>query len=131
MTPSSSSLDPPAFFKSGGTLEPNAPSYVVRQADAELYTHLQQGEFCYVLTSRQMGKRSLIVQTTVRLRKEGVGVVVIDLALIGQNLPAGQRDGARYRAAKANLLTLGRTVARAAGRQSPLRTRSARVPLGT
>ena len=53
----------PGFFVTGGTLRPDAPSYVERSADVELYDALQQGEFCYILTSRQMGKSSLMVRT--------------------------------------------------------------------
>ena len=45
------------------------PSYVERQADLELYIGLKQGQFCYILTSRQMGKSSLMVHTADRLRR--------------------------------------------------------------
>src|SRR5262249_39452336 len=80
----------PSFYATGGALRPDAPSYIEREADAELLQSLSQGEFCYVLTSRQMGKSSLMVHTTVRLRKAGVAVVVIDLTAIGQNLTVEQ-----------------------------------------
>ena len=46
------------FYVIGGTLRRDAPSYVPRQADGELYEGLRQGRFCYVLTSRQVGKSS-------------------------------------------------------------------------
>src|SRR5439155_4088560 len=74
----------------GGTLQPGVPSYVARRADAELYEALQQGEFCYILTSRQMGKSSLMARSAARLRSEGVAVAVLDLAAIGQNLTVEQ-----------------------------------------
>jgi len=78
------------FFVIGGTLRRDAACYVVRQADRELLEGLRQGKFCYVLTSRQMGKSSLMVRTAAQLREEGCGVVVLDLTAIGQNLNAEQ-----------------------------------------
>ena len=35
-----------------------------RQADIDLLEGLRQGQFCYVLTARQMGKSSLMVRAT-------------------------------------------------------------------
>ena len=83
-----------SFYVTGGTFRQDALSYIERQADRDLYDALQAGDFCYVLTSRQMGKSSLMVHTTARLRKEGVAVVVLDLTAIGQNLTVEQwNDG--------------------------------------
>jgi WD40 repeat protein len=85
-------LDSP-FYVTGGTLSRDALCYVTRQADRELYDCLRKGSFSYALTARQMGKSSLMVRTASRLRDEGVGVVVLDLTAIGQNLSAEQWYG--------------------------------------
>ncbi len=78
------------FFAVGGTLPTDAPSYVERQADADLLQGLLTGEFCYVLTSRQMGKSSLMVRTAARLREQKVEVVVLDLNRLGSLLEPEQ-----------------------------------------
>jgi hypothetical protein len=85
-----STITPTSFYVIGGTLQRNAPSYVPRQADEDLYNGLTAGKFCYLLTSRQMGKSSLMVRTAARLREEGAAVAVLDLTAIGQNLTAEQ-----------------------------------------
>ena len=79
-----------SFYVTGGTLKRDAPSYVKRQADQELHDSLRDGKFCYVLTSRQLGKSSLMVRTAVRLREEGVEVAVVDLTALGTNLKVEQ-----------------------------------------
>src|SRR5689334_6187554 len=81
------------FFITGGTLPLEASSYVTRKADAELLEHLLEGEFCHVLTTRQMGKSSLMVRTASRLRAEGVSVAMLDLTALGRNLTAEQWYG--------------------------------------
>jgi hypothetical protein len=79
------------FYRIGGTLPGDVPSYVPRRADIELYGRLTLGEFCYVLTTRQMGKSSLVVRVAKRLRSEpGNYVVVLDLSRYGQNLTIEQ-----------------------------------------
>jgi hypothetical protein len=88
-----STLEPilqPRFYVAGGTLPRNTASYIKREADERLYSSLYRGDMSYVLTPRQMGKSSLMVQTAQRLRERHVSVAVLDLAALGQNLSADQ-----------------------------------------
>ena len=84
-------LAPPTdFFKAGGTLHLHTPSYVPRAADEELFKRLLAGQFCYVLTSRQMGKSSLMIRTAARLRQQGIQTAIIDLSGLGTQLTSAQ-----------------------------------------
>jgi hypothetical protein len=76
------------FYVTGGTVPRDAPSYVPRDSDEELFRGLRDGQFCYVLSPRQMGKSSLMVRCADRLRKNGVTCLLLDLTSIGQNLSA-------------------------------------------
>src|SRR5215471_3964569 len=79
------------FFVTGGSLQIDALSYIERRADHELIESLLAGDFCYVLTARQMGKSSLMVRTANRLRNCGIRVAVLDLTAIGgQNITPDQ-----------------------------------------
>jgi WD40 repeat protein len=77
-------------YITGGTMQPQSGTYVMRDADYSLCAQLARGEFCYVLTSRQMGKSSLMVQTAVTLQEQGVLPVIIDLSEQGYNLDETQ-----------------------------------------
>jgi GAF domain-containing protein len=70
-------------YQVGGSLPMDAPTYVVRSADRYLYKALRQGQFCYILNARQMGKSSLMVRMLQKLQQEGYCCAALDLTLLG------------------------------------------------
>ena len=71
-------------------MEPNAPSYIVREADAQLLDALLAGEYVFLLDSRQKGKSSLVARTMLGLKEAGVTPIKLDLQRIGANVSPEQ-----------------------------------------
>ncbi|MGR8953236.1 MAG: AAA-like domain-containing protein [Gammaproteobacteria bacterium] len=72
-------------YITGGTLSPDALLYQEREADRELLALCLEGQFAYVLTSRQMGKSSLMARTARKLQEQGVLTSIVDLTSIGSS----------------------------------------------
>jgi adenylate cyclase len=70
-------------YQIGGSLGLNASTYVVRQADQQLYESMRSGELCCVFNARQMGKSSLRVRLQRRLQDLGGRCAYIDMTRIG------------------------------------------------
>ena len=81
------------YFIAGGTLAGSVPSYVERQADADLLSALLAREYCYVLDTRRVGKSSLIVRTARQLKGAGYHTAVLDLSTYGDAPSAEQWYG--------------------------------------
>jgi WD40 repeat protein len=79
-----------SIYTTGGTVQVGGGIYLARQADAELLAMCQSGAFAYILTSRQMGKSSLMVQTATRLSQVGIRSATVDLSMLGAQATAEQ-----------------------------------------
>ena len=81
-------------YQIGGSLPADAPTYIVRQADKDIFNALLAREYCYVLNARQMGKSSLRVRTMSKLKARGIACGEIELSGIGsQQITAQQWYG--------------------------------------
>ncbi len=70
-------------YQIGGSLRLDASTYVVRQADQQLYESMCLGELCCIFNARQMGKSSLRVRLQRRLQDLGGRCAYIDMTRIG------------------------------------------------
>ena len=73
----------------GGTLVPGRDIYIARPEDDLLFELLRSGEYVNILSSRQVGKSSLMLRTAFRLREIGTRFAVIDLTALGTPESAG------------------------------------------
>ncbi|MDF5717669.1 MAG: AAA-like domain-containing protein [Rhizonema sp. NSF051] len=78
------------IYSLGGTVQASKGTYLSRLADEKLLELCQLGEFIYILTSRQMGKSSLMISTASKLKKVSVKSVIIDLTKIGTQVTVEQ-----------------------------------------
>lgn len=67
----------------GGTVHVDA-LYVFRQADKDLLDLCRAGEFAFILSSRQVGKSSLMLRTAKQLAEEGIQCVKLTLEEVGK-----------------------------------------------
>jgi internalin A len=67
-------------LQAGGTLSPRRHVYIERREDKEALHLLLAGEYVNILSSRQMGKSSLMVRIKRELNARGVRVATVDLA---------------------------------------------------
>jgi len=81
---------PGSRYVAGGTVQAGQGVYIARPNDATLLRLCREGAFAYVLTSRQMGKSSLMVRTAESLVAEGIRPVIIDLTELGAAATAEQ-----------------------------------------
>lgn len=71
------------YYNVGGCLHADAPSYVVRQADVDLYQALQTSTFTHVVSPHQMGKSSLLLRLKSRLQTAGTQCAHLDMMRLG------------------------------------------------
>ena len=77
-------------YVAGGTVQAGGGIYLRRQADTQLLQLCRGGNFVYILTSRQMGKSSVMVRTAECLAGEGIRSVILDLTGFGTDPSADQ-----------------------------------------
>ena len=74
----------------GGTVQAGGGVYLPRRADNELLECCRRGDFTYILTSRQVGKSSIMIRTAERLAAEGALPIIVDLTEFGAQTNAEQ-----------------------------------------
>ncbi|MEO1808272.1 MAG: AAA-like domain-containing protein, partial [Bacteroidota bacterium] len=100
-------MQPTFTYQTGGALKRDYQGYVERPADTELFDSLRAGEFCYVLTARQMGKSSLKVRTIQKLRDIGWQCVDVDITSFGSRDATAEQWYFSFLSDIANVLDFG------------------------
>lgn len=75
-----------SVYTLGGTVQAGSGLYIERDADDELLELCRAGELAFILSSRQIGKSSLMVRTAEKLREENIFSATVDLSAIGVNV---------------------------------------------
>ena len=71
------------IYTVGGTVQAGGGVYIKRKADDELLELCRRGEIALVLSSRQVGKSSLMVRTAQQLETDNIRSGIVDLSAIG------------------------------------------------
>lgn len=72
------------IYTVGGTVQAGEGAlYIARPADQQLLSICREGRLGFVLTARQVGKSSLMINTAEKLLEDGIAVVIVDLSKIG------------------------------------------------
>jgi tetratricopeptide (TPR) repeat protein len=78
------------IYTVGGTVQASNGLYISRKADGELLDLCLDGTFAYVLSTRQVGKSSLMIRTAEELSRRGIRSVIIDLTKMGVQVTASE-----------------------------------------
>ena len=78
-------------LKIGGPVDQEENLYIARQVDEEFFGLLRAGEYVNIVTSRQMGKTSLVYRAIARLAPEGMRFAYFDLSRL-----RSEPDARRY-----------------------------------
>lgn len=81
---------PENIYTVGGTVQAGSGFYIPREADERLLNLCRKKHYAYVLTTRQVGKSSLMVRTAEQLADEGTRAAIVDLTALGVNVTADQ-----------------------------------------
>ena len=77
----------PTFkYSEGGTVQARQGTYIERKADPVLYNLCKRGQYANVLTTRQMGKSSLMIHIAEQLENDGIATVIADLSGLGKDI---------------------------------------------
>ncbi|MCP4692784.1 MAG: hypothetical protein GY859_32380, partial [Desulfobacterales bacterium] len=69
----------PPKIRTGGALNPLTDLYVTRRdVEDDVFEYLSDREYCNILSSRQVGKSSLMINTKNRLLKNGFRTAIVD-----------------------------------------------------
>jgi tetratricopeptide (TPR) repeat protein len=74
------------LYTVGGTVQASDGIYIERSADRELLSLCLHNAFAYILTSRQLGKSSLVVRCAQELGSRGTRSAIVDLTQLGVNV---------------------------------------------